>query len=652
MRGLLPFRRSSIALLGLLLLAAAGCKEDGTGVQVKSLSFSGVKAVSESQIESVLATTASSKLPWGEKVAFDRTQFEADLQRITAFYADRGYPQARVKSFDVQLSDDQKSVRIRIDVEEGEPTLVEKVSFEGLGALPENHRRALESRFPIGSGRPLDRALLQAGREMILDELKDHGFPNPSVDVRESAGSSERQRVVEYAAQPGRPAFVGPVEIVGAMSVNERIVRRQLTFKPGDHFEQSRLRESQRKLYSLELFNFVNVEAITTAKGDANVQGSEIDRIPTRVTVTEGKHRKVNFGLGYGSEERARGQVDWRHVNFFGGARTAGVAARYSALDRGVRLNFKQPYFFSPRYAATASGQSWFTDEPAFRLTTLGGRVSLIRQFGGSNSPILGGRQTTTASLTYANEWEEYEISDAALTDPTQRDDLIALGVDPRCGTGPRCGIGAGQLSSLSLEGGRNTTGNLLDARKGYLANLHVEQAGGWLGGDFEYHEISGEGRYYQSIANRAVMAIQVRAGSIDSSGGEAVHVPFFKRYFLGGATSLRGWGRFEVSPLSGSGLPIGGHSFMTFSTEVRVPITRKIGAVVFLDGGNVWTNPWDINLNDLRYDVGPGLRYATPIGPVRLDLGYQLKPIPGLIVNGEEQKRRFRVHFSIGQAF
>ena len=128
--------------------------------------------------------------------------------------------------------------------------------------------------------------------------------------------------------------------------------------------------------------------------------------------------------------------------------------------------------------------------------------------------------------------------------------------------------------------------------------------------------------------------------------------MPFFKRYFLGGATNLRGWGRYEVSPLSGSGLPIGGLTFTNFSTELRFPVFRNFGAVLFLDGGNVWTNPWDFNLNDLRYDIGPGIRYNTPIGPLRLDLGWQLNPIPGLLVNGEPQTRAMRVHFSIGQAF
>jgi outer membrane translocation and assembly module TamA len=103
---------------------------------------------------------------------------------------------------------------------------------------------------------------------------------------------------------------------------------------------------------------------------------------------------------------------------------------------------------------------------------------------------------------------------------------------------------------------------------------------------------------------------------------------------------------------LSGFGLPIGGHSFVDFSTEVRMPLWGKLGGVIFLDGGNVWTLPWDFDLNDLRYDAGPGLRYDTPIGPIRVDVGIQLNKIPGLLVNGEPEPRHYRIHFSIGQAF
>jgi outer membrane protein assembly complex protein YaeT len=423
--------------------------------------------------------------------------------------------------------------------------------------------------------------------------------------------------------------------------VSDQIIRRQLTFRRGDVFSQSKLLESQRKLYALEVFQFANVQPVRD-------EGAKPVEIPTRVTVTEGKHRKVNFSLGYGSEEQGRVEVDWRHVNFFGAARTAGVRARYSSLDRGVRLNFLQPYFFSRRYSFGVQGQYWHNNEPAFVLDNVGGRMTVTREFGRARTAVFGSRPTTTLSFTYANEWEDYEVTNEALADLSFRDELIAMGIDPRTGTG------RGQRSSISLDGGRNTTNNVLDARRGYVAAIHLEQAGTFLGGDYKYYELNGEGRYYLSIANRVVLAVRGRAGSIDGIGEtvEDLNIPFYKRYFLGGATNLRGWGRYEVAPLSGSGLPIGGQTFVNMSAEARVPIWRNLSGVLFVDAGNVWTDPWDFNFKDLRYDVGPGLRYQTPIGPIRADFGYQLERIPGLLVNGEPEPRRFRFHLSIGQAF
>jgi outer membrane protein assembly complex protein YaeT len=641
-------RAAATSVLLITLLAAVACREEAGGVKVKSMKFDGVKAVKAEQLEPVLSTGASSKLPWGEKRYFSREQFEADLKRITAFYKDRGFPDARVTSFDVKLSPDQTSVDITLNIAEGEPIIVERIDIVGFDPLPPDHRQSLETQLPLKSGQPIDRALLQASREAALDELKDHGYPYASVRLSESPGSSERRRVLALAADPGPLARHGPAEVQGNSSVGDSVIERQLTFKPGDIFSQSKLLESQRKLYALEVFDFANVQPVRD-------EGQKPVEIPTRVTVTEGKHRKVNFSAGYGSEEKARVEVDWRHVNFFGGARTAGVLARYSALDRGVRLNFKQPYFFSPRYSFGVQGQYWHNDEPdQYVLDNVGGRVSIAREFGRAGGLVLGSRAATTLAFTYANEYEEYEIANALLLDLSFRDELIALGLDPRRGSD------SGQRSSVSLDAGRNTTDNVIDARRGYFATVHLEQAGKWLGGDYDYYELTAEGRYYLSLADWAVVAVRARAGSIEAIGSilpggefaEEALVPFYKRYFLGGSTNLRGWGRYEVSPLSGFGLPIGGHSFTNFSTELRVPIWGKLGAVLFLDGGNVWTNPWDFNLNDLRYDAGPGLRYNTPIGPIRADLGFQLNPIPGLVVNGKKQERDFRFHFSIGQAF
>jgi outer membrane protein assembly complex protein YaeT len=620
-----------------VLAALAGCKEEG-GVKVSSFTFNGNEAVTTGQLKQVLATQASSKIPWGTKHYFSREQFEADLKRIVAFYTDRGFPDARVTGFDVQLSDDQSSVKIAVNIDEGEPIVVERVGLEGFESLPAAHRAALEGRMPQKVGQPLDRALMQASREVALDELRDHGHPYASVRVAELPGASERTRILQLRADPGPVAVHGEIEISGNTSVSDGVVRRQLTFRPGDLYQVGKLRESQRRLYGLELFQFANVEPIRTEER-ATV-------VPTRVTVTEGKHRRVNFGIGYGTEEKARAEIDWRHVNFFGGARTAGVQARYSGIDGGVRLNLTQPYLFSPRFSLTGSGQAWHTSEPAFTLDTVGGRVTVTRRLIASGGPLSERSPVTTMSLSYVNERESYTISNEALLDLTFRDELISLGLDPRFGTGE------GQRSAMLLDVGRNTTDNLLDARRGYLANVHLEKAGRFLGGTWDYLEVTTEGRYYQALGERVVLAGQFRAGSIDGGGPIEANVPFFKRYFLGGSTNLRGWGRYEVAPLSGGGLPIGGTTFATFSAEARFPIWRGLAGVVFMDGGNVWPGEWDFQLNDLRYDVGPGLRYNTPVGPIRLDVGYQLNPLEGLLVNGEPQSRRFRFHFSIGQAF
>ncbi|MGB2714648.1 MAG: BamA/TamA family outer membrane protein [Vicinamibacterales bacterium] len=637
-----------VCMCAATLLSSAGCKQDG-GVQVKSFKFEGLKGVEAGQLKSVLATGASSRLPWGEKRYFHREQFEADIKRITAFYHDRGYPDARVSSFDAKLSPDQSSVDITIRVTEGEPMRVERIEFVGFDLLRPRARQAMERRMALSPGQPLDRALLQASRETALDQLKESGYPYASVRMSEKPGSNERSRVVVLSAEPGVVARFGEAEISGNSSVDEEVIRRQLTFRPGQVYRHSRLLESQRRLYALEVFDFANVEAMRK-------EGEHLVDIPTRITVTEGKHRKVNFGVGYGTEERGRVEADWRHVNFFGGARTVDILGRYSGLDRGVKVNLTQPYVFSPRYSLSLSGQHWHNDEPAFKLDNVGGRLTLTRQFMRSGAAGFRRQPAMTLSFTYANEWEHFEIDPRILEDLSQRDELIAIGLDPTHG-----GVGTGQRSAISFDAGRNTTGNVLDAQRGYMAALHLEQAGKWLQGDYNYYEVTAEGRFYRRVVGNAVFAVRARAGSIDplqhevGTGeftAEEIGVPFHKRYFLGGATNLRGWGRFDVAPLSGYGLPIGGHAFMSFSAEVRVPVWGKLGGVLFVDGGNVWTKPWDFNFNDLRYDVGPGLRYNTPIGPIRADFGYQLNPIPGLLVNGKPEPRRFRFHFSIGQAF
>jgi outer membrane protein assembly complex protein YaeT len=606
-------------------------------IKVTSLKLTGVKAVKQGQLKSVLATVKSSRLPWGTKRYFSREQFEADLKRIGAFYKDRGYPDAKVTSFDVKLNDAQDAAAITVNIDEGQPIVVEGIEYSGFDVVSPRGLNALKNRVPLKVGAPLDTALAQASRETVLDAVKDHGYPYASVRLTQRPGSNDHARILTMSATLGTLARFGDVVVVGNKSVSDHIVARQLTFRPGDRFRLSQLQDSQRRLYELQTFQFANVETDTK-------EGEEPESVPIKVTLTEGKPQKINFGIGYGSEEKARASVNWQHVNFLGGARTLQIESRYSSLTSGVKTSFRQPYLFGPRLNLLASGQYWHDAEPAFTLNTTGGRLTVERALA-RPGPVSQRAPLTTLSLTYTNEYEDYQVTDVALHTPTFYKNLIALGLDPQTGQGK------GTLSSLDFDVHRSTAGGTVNARQGYALSAHVEQAGRVLGGTYDFFETILEGRFYVPVGT-SVLAIKARGGSIGTLQGDSnLLVPFFRRYFLGGASSLRGWGRYEVAPLD-AGRPIGGHTMVESSAELRVPLWGNLSGVLFADAGNVWQNAWDFSLNDLRYDVGPGLRYATPIGPLRVDLGYQINPIPGLLVNGVPEPRRFRIHFSIGQAF
>lgn len=623
---------SAVRSLFLLLLLAVtltglGCREEGD-VRIASLDFNGVEQVDEDALKGALQTRKGSWLPWGRKRFFDRRAFEADLKRIQAFYRDRGFPDARMTSFDVALNSTQDKVSITINISEGEPIRVAAMELDGFEVLSDGDRRRLEEAMVLRVDAPLDRQLVLAARERALNELRDHGYPYAEVSfVEQDAGP--RQRRIVFRAVPGMLARFGDIEVNGETSVSETVVLRRLTFEPGDLYSRREMRESQRRVYGLELFEFVNVESLED-------QAAQSPQVPVRVTVAEGKHRRVTFGAGYGTEEQARARLRWDHVNFFGGARHAGFEGKWSSLDRGLRAEYREPFFLAPHFSLNFDGQAWQAVEPVYSLNSLGGRVTLRHE---ANT-----RTFWTVSLS--NEYQRSSVTPKALEDFTIRDELIALGLDPRDGQL------SGTLSAAAFDISRNTTVNVLDARAGYVLTGHVEQAGGWLPGSFNYRAVTSEGRHYLSIGRRLVLANRLRAGSIDAMGDLERNVPFYKRYFLGGSSSLRGWGRFEVGPTSGFGLPIGGHTMLEGASEVRLPLWGKVGGVAFVDYGNVWSRSWDFDPGDLRYAVGPGFRYLTPIGPLRVDFGYQLNPIENLKVNGEPERRHWRIHFSIGQAF
>lgn len=642
----LTLKRTARALAILLVLAVSAACKDGDGIAVKTLSFDGVHQVSETDLRLALSTESSSKVPWATKTYFNRREFDEDLKSIERFYATHGFPDARVVSYNAHYNQDKTSIDLTVTIDEGTPVTIEAVTFDGFAPLPDQHLQDLKTRVPLTIGAPRDQEKVQIARGMALDELRDHGFPKATVALNETPGATPRSLIVTLSATPGPFATFGAIDVSGLSSVDKNVVMRQVSITPGDEFRLRDVQRTQRQLYGLDLFQFVNVEVGDIAS-TTDAAGNVTSTVTTKISVVEAPHRQATFGVGYGSEDHARVSAKFTHVNFLGGARVGTAEGKFSSLERGVRLSFNEPAL-GRGLSAGINGQSWYASTPAYTLRTTGGRIGILKTL--ARADVVGGSHVRgSVSAAFSREYESYTVSDAALKDRTFRPTLIALGLNPETGEG------RGTVSAILFDAQRNTVANLLDARGGTLASLHFEAASKIAGGDFTYRELSGEGRVYFPVSPRIVVAGHLRAGSIGSSGDPETSVPFFKRYFLGGANSLRGWGRFEVAPLTAEGLPIGGFSMLESSGELRFsPEKSSFGVVGFIDAGNVWNKSWRVFANDLRADIGLGLRYRTVVGPIRLDVAYQLTPEEDLVIKGfgAGQYRRFRIHFSFGQAF
>jgi outer membrane protein assembly complex protein YaeT len=615
-----------VVMAAILLTAsrsAAQPSESGA-LLVDEFALIGVEQIDESALRSVLATRAAPWLPWRDKTRFDPQALDLDLRRIVAYYLDHGFDDALIVSHEVMVDDAHHEVDITVRVDEGQPTIIAEVLLDGFGVLNTSGIEDVRGRLPSPGSRAV-RTTMLAGVETAVTALKDHGYAYARVSMRDENVAPRRLRLT-YVADAGEQALFGPVQLVGNASVGDNIVQRQLTYKPGDPFSLTKVRASQRQLYALELFQFATI--------DTDESGQPA-RVPTRVTVAEGDHRRLRLSAGWGTEEKLRGEASWRHVNFYGGARVLDLHGKWSSLDSGGEVDFTQPYLFHPRVSLSLNGHALYAQELAYRARSEGGIATVTARLS----------ERTKIAVAYTHEYTRSEVSNEALNDLTQRDTLIALGLDPT--TGQQDGV----LSSIALGFDHTTTDNLLNPRRGRAVTVQIERAGTVLPGQFNYTSAMADLRAYVPLHSRVVLAGRAHAGAIDPVDGDD-DVPFFKRFFLGGSSSLRGWGRFEVGPLSAAGLPIGGLSLLETSLELRTRVWNSLGLVIFGDAGNVWEDTWDYRLSDLRYDVGPGLRYLTPVGPLRADFAYQLNPIPGLLVDGEPQNRRWRVHFSIGQSF
>ena len=489
------------------------------------------------------------------------------------------------------------------------PVIVEEVRIEGADAAPLQAREDLRDDLPLRAGMTLTDEVEKAAGERAVEILQNHGHPYAHVGIAREPIDATRARVI-VRAEPGTIGFFGPVEIAGNRRVDDRIIRRRLAYAPGDLFRRTAIEQTQQRIGALGLFKSIEIRAQNIDQQPAVV--------PTLVTVEERTPWQWNLGLGYASGERLGVDARISHLNVLGSARRVDLQGRVSRIERTAELTFTQNDAWHPALSLSLQARHQEIDERAFFVMSRGGQAAVTWQWTREFS--------TTGSYAVALERSD-----------------VAASLDPLLG------LEDGMLGAWSIDFDHR---RLLNATPARTLSLHVEQAGGWMPGTFNYFSVVGDARRYRrAFDDRVVFAGRVRLGTIDAMTGEA-DIPFLKRFFLGGSSEMRGWGTYELSPLSASGEPVGGTSVLAATAEVRFAILKRLGGAVFLEAGNVWQDPWTMRLGDLRYDAGPGLRFDTPFGLIRIDFGYQLRPLTGLRIDGKPQSSRWRINFGIGEAF
>jgi outer membrane protein assembly factor BamA len=317
--------------------------------------------------------------------------------------------------------------------------------------------------------------------------------------------------------------------------------------------------------------------------------------------------------VGYGTEERFRAQLEWSHQNWLGGGRRLSVLAKYSSIAVRGAINLMQPHFLTPRTQGLINiGYDQETEETYLRNV---GRLAPRLEHHFSS--------TLTGFVAYRVEYDKLNDVDGS--------------VDRALGGVQRKGFLSGPTVGLVW----NTTDNPLDPSRGEVIGLTIDHAG-W-GGDFKFYKVIAEAKKYIDIGWETVFASRLKLGLADAIGAEK-NLPLFERLYSGGDRSVRGYARRRLGPLSESNDPLGGLSLVEGSLELRRPIWKQLKGALFMDFGQVSRRSFDLPFGDLKFSPGFGLGYVTPVGPIRLDIGFPIKPPPG--------DKPWQIHFSIGAYF
>ena len=698
-------RALRLSLLVAVFAAAPLAAQQEQQRVVRGLSFEGNHAIDDYTLSTAIATTNSSAfatspfLRWlglGEKRSFNELEFRRDVVRLMLLYRQSGYMNAVV---DTLVRREGRDVYVKFRIYEGDPVRLAALDVLGLDSIIDGER--LKRALPLRVGDPFNRALFQASADTVVSRLKNLGYPYADVLRSYDVDVAALRAVATLEALPGPRMRVGQVLIMGADQVDTATVRRMLSVKPGDWFRQDQLYVTQRDLYGLGMFRSVNVVLADTTPPPG-------DSVRVVVRVAEAPRHRIRVGAGYASLDCFRVQSGWTAYDFLGGARSLDLTGQLSKIGVGypTNANFKrnvcgflrdddqsdtanynatvtlrQPAFLSPRH--TASFAVFAERRSEFKAYT--------RQAVGANVAVtFNARRDVPVTVAYG-----YSVGRTAADPGVYCQRFLVCNDSDRAFLANRRPFGA-----ITISGVRARVNSVLDPSVGSVTQVTLVHASRYVLSDTLYEFNRGElevSKYYP-LSRRSVLAWRVRGGTIlpqrlSLLGQSLKFVPPDQRFYAGGPNSVRGFARNELGPrvyvsdsleVSGTDTtyksiqasPTGGNTVFTANLELRFPspvFPDRVRLGLFVDVGQVWERgDTGTTVSGIRVTPGLGVRFITPLGPVRLDAAYNGYPQePGTLyfLNKADNSitatgrtvrpglpsgfwRRVVVQFAVGQAF
>ena len=594
-----------------------------------------------------------------------------DVLRLRGFYAGRGYRQALVDTVLARPSDETVEITFRID--EGLPVRVSTLIVEGIEGL---EAVDLMRDLPMEEGDLLSAMDLAATRDTLIQRLQNRGYPRADVGtVTRMPAETPFEANVTLEVDAGPHAVFGPIVLTGNVELGDAVIRRLLPFAEGQEYSAARMVEAQRNLYAIEMIQNVTIDEMVDPAG--TVPDSIV---PLQVRIAEGGVHRVRSGLGWSTSDCVNVEGRWASRNFWGGARRLQVRARLSnmfaedlytpicgqsgigafgGVNWLVATDFTQPLIFE-RFTF---GASLFVErqslQDVFVQKSVGLDVSLSRAVGPFTSLTFSYRPQLTA-LAAA---EGFFCTSFLVCTP---EDISTI-QDPNW------------LAPVGVSFVRDQTNSLLNPTQGYQALLNFEHASPATGSDFPYSRAVGELTKYLPQGNGQVLAARVRGGWVNAGlfGLPLGSVPIVhpqKRFYSGGANSVRGFAQGQLGPRVltvdvsrlllpstpegaapcqpleielltcdagplrneggyGTPRPTGGSMVVEGGLEYRLPVKARMEAAFFADFGRIWAEAGSEHVSAFEITPGLGLRYLSPIGPIRLDVAYRFLGIEALPV-------------------